>query len=165
MGSKKSTKVKCDECGKEVSDGALSRHKASLHSTERPFVCPFPDCKRSTAGWARNDALKFHLKHVHTGQAIPVAGVSVQTSSTIIGNEQTSSEDAVSMSASAGFSQTQFPVSILQCLHDQLTMFSNIRETQGHSYPNPSISAWATVAGEASTGRDSSQPVFPVGLH
>ncbi|RYP50005.1 hypothetical protein DL768_004360 [Monosporascus sp. mg162] len=49
----------------------LQRHESSKHSDDKPFVCTWPQCKRSRQGWAREDNYHRHVRTVHHGEYGP----------------------------------------------------------------------------------------------
>ncbi|RYP36084.1 hypothetical protein DL767_003556 [Monosporascus sp. MG133] len=51
----------------------LQRHESSKHSDDKPFVCTWPQCKRSRQGWPREDNYHRHVRTVHHGQYGPTA--------------------------------------------------------------------------------------------
>lgn len=64
----------CDECPlKFGSKKDLGRHQTDQHSSEKPYVCPWPDCKRGRLGWPRQDNWKRHVNTVHKGEYGPSA--------------------------------------------------------------------------------------------
>ncbi|KAB5514993.1 hypothetical protein GE09DRAFT_1067029 [Coniochaeta sp. 2T2.1] len=56
----------CPTCGEGLSSQhALDRHEADVHADTRPYLCPVRACERATCGYARRDALTFHMKKIH----------------------------------------------------------------------------------------------------
>ncbi|RYP91693.1 hypothetical protein DL770_002218 [Monosporascus sp. CRB-9-2] len=64
----------CDICRQRFgSKKELQRHESSKHSDDKPFVCTWPQCKRSRQGWAREDNYRRHVRTVHHGEYGPTA--------------------------------------------------------------------------------------------
>ncbi|RYP01692.1 hypothetical protein DL764_006155 [Monosporascus ibericus] len=64
----------CDICPQRFgSKKELQRHESSKHSDDKPFVCTWPQCKRSPQGWAREDNYRRHVRTVHHGEYGPTA--------------------------------------------------------------------------------------------
>ncbi|RYO93165.1 hypothetical protein DL766_005700 [Monosporascus sp. MC13-8B] len=64
----------CDICRRRFgSKKEVQRHESSIHSDEKPFICTWPQCKRSRQGWAREDNYQRHVRTVHHGEYGPAA--------------------------------------------------------------------------------------------
>lgn len=71
-GTKKTPKFPCRHCGLLLTTrGGVRRHEIAKHTSQRAHLCPFASCKFATLGFARPDALTFHLRTTHHDQAIP----------------------------------------------------------------------------------------------
>jgi KRAB domain-containing zinc finger protein len=63
---------RCEHCGKALSTSAsLKMHIQTVHSSERPFVCSFDNCKKSYTG---RSALNAHVRSVHERVRYPCSG-------------------------------------------------------------------------------------------
>lgn len=61
----------CPQCGLQLASFAnVQRHQKTVHSDVRPFFCPVEGCKWATLGYARKDALQFHMKTRHANEKI-----------------------------------------------------------------------------------------------
>ncbi|KAJ9131322.1 hypothetical protein NKR19_g9568 [Coniochaeta hoffmannii] len=59
-------KFPCPHCDQAFTRmDSVERHEESVHSKEKPFLCPVQNCKQATVGFSRKDALVRHMRRVH----------------------------------------------------------------------------------------------------
>lgn len=127
----------CHECPHKFgSKKELDRHRASIHSEEKPFRCAWPNCKRSQKGWPREDNYHRHVRTVHGGEAAPppagpvAAGYTPDQAATPRKRRKESEESEGGPCTVMDRGDTSVQVATLQRIVDELTAESSRKDEE-----------------------------------